>query len=122
MPVLIIQGTSDNVVPFYGVPRQGLGYMSAADSLLYWSLQNQCQTSSGIDPLEDTAPNDGTRVLLQTATDCANNADVMLYGVYFGGHNYPGHVLGLELGTTTFDIDATEVIWDFFNAHSRSGE
>ncbi len=123
LPVLIIQGTSDNVVPFYGMPRQGLGYMSAANSLLYWARQNECATSSGIDPLEDVAPNDGTRVLLQTATDCAGNADVMLYGVYFGGHNYPGHPLGLDLGTTTFDIDATQVIWDFFKAHPRaSGE
>ena len=122
MPVLIIQGTADNVVPFYGMPRQGLGYMSAANSLLYWTRQNECATSSGIDMLEDVDPDDGARVLLQTATDCANGADVMFYGVYYGGHNYPGHALGLDLGTTTFDIDATQVIWEFFKAHPRAAE
>jgi len=122
MPVLIIQGTSDTVVPFYGMPRNGLGLMSAANSLLYWTRQNECQTQSGIETLEDVDPNDGTRVILQTATDCANNADVMLYGVYYGGHNYPGHSLGVDLGTTSLDIDATRVIWDFFAAHPRARE
>jgi len=122
MPVLIIQGTSDTVVPFYGMPRNGLGLMSAANSLLYWTRQNECQTQSGIETLEDVDPNDGTRVILQNATDCANNADVMHYGVYYGGHNYPGHSLGVELGTTSLDIDATRVIWDFFAAHPRARE
>lgn len=119
MPVLIIQGTSDTVVPFYGVPRQGRGYLSAANSLIYWARQNECETRGGIEPLEDVDPHDGTRVLLETATDCANDADVMLYGVYHGGHNYPGYNLGAELGTTSLDINATQVIWEFFEAHPR---
>lgn len=119
MPVLIIQGTSDNVVPFYGIPRQGLGLMSAANSLLWWTRQNECATSSAIEPLEDVDPTDDTRVLLQSADDCANDAEVRLYGVYNGGHNYPGYA-GIGLGAVSYDIDATALIWSFFEEHARA--
>jgi len=121
MPVLIIQGTDDQVVPWAGLARQGMGYLSANASLDFWTTQNGCQTVSAIQPQPDLDPNDGSIVMLQTASDCTANADVALWGVFFGGHTYPGHVSGpVSLGSVNMDIDATRVVWDFFAAHPRA--
>jgi polyhydroxybutyrate depolymerase len=118
VPLLVIQGTDDPVVPWAGV--QG-GYFSAAQTLKYWALHNGCQTNQGITVLDDTAPDDGARIIVEGYTDCQNSADVQIDGVFHGGHTWPGHVIQVpfDLGTTSMDIDATQVIWDFFQKHPR---
>jgi polyhydroxybutyrate depolymerase len=116
VPVLIIQGTDDPIVPWVGVRG---AYKSAAASLDYWQDHNGCSTSTGIIPLPDTDVNDGIRVLSEGGGGCDDNADVQLYSLLFGGHTWPGHPMNapLELGETGLDIDATQVIWEFFAAH-----
>lgn len=116
VPVLIIQGTDDPVVPWVGIRG---GYLSAANSLTYWANHNNCSTESGIGVQDDTDSNDHTRVLQQGFSECEGDADVTLYGVIFGGHTWPGRPFEapFELGLTSADIDATQVIWEFFSAH-----
>lgn len=116
VPVLIIQGTDDPIVPWVGVRG---AYKSAAASLDYWQDHNGCTISTGIIPLPDADADDGILVLSQGVGGCKNNADVQLYGLVFGGHTWPGHPMNapLELGETGLDMDATQVIWDFFDAH-----
>jgi polyhydroxybutyrate depolymerase len=48
---------------------------------------------------------------------------VILYGIYGGGHTWPGSPFDapFELGLTSMDINATETIWAFFEAHSGNG-
>lgn len=122
VPVMIIQGTDDMVIPWTGYMAGRGGYMSAADSLRYWGWHNACQSYSGIMPHEDTTE-DGTVVLMQGYTDCAGGADVVLIGIYYGGHTWPGHPFGEpnNLGVTSMDIDASRVIWEFF-ARFEGGE
>jgi polyhydroxybutyrate depolymerase len=116
VPVLIIQGTDDPVIPWVGVRG---GYLSAAASLDYWQTHNGCITVTDITPQADADSDDNTRILTQGRTDCENGADVLLYGIFFGGHTWPGHPIDapFDLGSTSMDIDATQVIWDFFVAH-----
>lgn len=116
VPVMIVQGTDDTVVPWTGYMAGRGGYMSAADSLRYWGWHNNCQTYSGISP-QEAVEDDGTLVLTQRYTDCTDGADVVLYGIYYGGHTWPGHPFGSPdtLGVTSMRIDASRVIWAFFD-------
>jgi len=116
VPVVMFHGTDDNIVPWAGVP---IGYFSAGSSLEFWAAHNACQDYQGMTSLDDVDPDDGTLVILEGYTDCTEAADVQLYGIYHGGHTWPGHVIGVsfEIGLTSLDVDATAVIWEFFKAH-----
>lgn len=119
IPVMVVVGTDDRVVPWVGVSG---GYISAFNTLRFWSEHNECQTASDMEFLPDLDPEDGTLVVHQTSTDCTDDADVELYGVYGGGHNWPGHPLNVEvdLGLASMDFDATAAIWEFFAAHPKA--
>lgn len=118
VPVMIVQGTDDSVVPWMGYEN---GYLSARDSVIYWARHNGCEESSGLVMEADVDPDDGTLVVSEKRTACDNGADVTLYGIVYGGHTWPGHVIAapFELGLTGMDIDATHVIYDFFSTHPR---
>jgi polyhydroxybutyrate depolymerase len=48
--------------------------------------------------------------------------EVILYRIRGGGHTWPGGAQYLPasiVGPVCRDIDATDVIWKFFKAHSR---
>ena len=56
-----------------------------------------------------------------THQDCAQNAEVVSYKVSDGGHTWPGTSADLSaLGTTTQEISASELMWEFFTAHPKS--
>ena len=117
--VLIIHGTEDPIV--YWVGTRG-AYLSALNSLVYWREHNNCTDQTPeILVLPDNDPEDNTRVLSEIYTECDNNTQVALYGIYGGGHTwagadriFPPNVVGL----TSYDIEASEVIWEFFQSHS----
>jgi polyhydroxybutyrate depolymerase len=114
IPVVVFQGTDDPIIPWGGTPN---AYLSAAQTIGFWGDHNTCTGAVIIETLPDTAPEDFTLVMRQRITDCP--ADMVLYGVYFGGHTWPGHPINanIQLGQTTLDIDATELIWEFFSSH-----
>jgi polyhydroxybutyrate depolymerase len=57
-------------------------------------------------------------------TNCAENADVMLYTVEGGGHTWPGgrHLPESMVGPTTREISATRVMWEFFLQHPHGSK
>jgi polyhydroxybutyrate depolymerase len=115
--VLIIQGTDDPVVPWAGVRG---GYLSAVNSLTYWANHNGCTIGSEISVQDDVDTGDHTRILREGFSACDDNADVTLYGIFYGGHTWPGRPFEapFQLGLTSADMDATQAIWAFFAAHS----
>lgn len=43
----------------------------------------------------------------------------MLYVVSGGGHTWPGHPrLQADMGAVNMDMDAGEILWDFFSSHT----
>ena len=48
-----------------------------------------------------------------------NNADVLFYAVAGGGHSWPGgkEIPTFLVGKTTPDVDATRLMWNFFQHH-----
>lgn len=115
--VLLMHGTSDQVVAYGGKPAD---YLSAEDSYRYWLKHN------GIGPAEKTRrvidgdAGDGTAV---SWVEQGNGKQrVALATIREGGHTWPGadpFNVGLPIGKTTRDVDANDVIWQFFDKHRR---
>lgn len=104
VPMMAFHGTNDPLVPYQGV----------RDWVASWARRNQC---SG-DPIDARIAASVHRL---EYTNCAENADVILYTVDGGGHSFPG---GKPLpewiaGRTTHEIDATILLWKFFVQHQR---
>jgi len=125
IPVLIISGTDDPMMPWDGgyvvkQPKRGK-VISVPETVNYWVNYNNCSQEPIITYEPDSDPNDGTRVRKEVYGNGTNGTEVILYAVEGGGHTWPGgssHLRKIIIGKTSRDIDANEVIWDFFKAHA----
>ena len=84
IPILMMMGTADPLMPFEG-GTVGAGasqrgeVISAAVTLDFWRTHNGCSDSVTPTALPDTMPEDGTRVYLESYTDCAEGGRVDWY-------------------------------------------
>jgi polyhydroxybutyrate depolymerase len=132
VPVLAFHGTEDPILLFNGgvntdalgpvlgngssgptttsttVPTDlnGKGYPADVAS---WAERNGCA-----DPTDE----DVTDEVIHRTYDCPEGAAVEFYIVKGGGHTWPGSEFSKSIasvvGYTTFDIDATDLAWKFF--------
>lgn len=124
--VIAFSGTQDPLVPFEGGEiKVGLRtrgkVLSVYQSVKYWINRNGCAATADITKLPDFAPGDGTRVRIEAHTDGKEDSEVILYVIEGGGHTWPGGLQYLgerTIGKTCQDIDANELIWEFFKKHS----
>lgn len=114
--VVTFHGTADVVNPFEGNGDLRWGYtVELAAST--WAELNDCRvgpTSTQVSP----------EVTRHTWTKCARHADVVLYEIAGGGHTWPDTDVDLTafgLGAITREINASQAMWDFFEAHPRRG-
>ncbi len=127
MPVLMINGTEDRLVPFEGSEvkfgLQRLGHMLPVPELVkFWVRHNRCSLQPEITRLPDLDREDDTRVVVERYANCREGAEVTLYRVEGGGHTWPQGVQYLPefiIGRTSKDLDANRVIWEFFRQHRR---
>jgi polyhydroxybutyrate depolymerase len=121
IPVMLVQGTNDTAYAGYTDQYGNRLMMSVDESRRYWARHNGCEGDTLTSSMPDIAPDDGTRIRLRANTDCENHADVVIYEVRGGGHTWPGRPLDIEadIGHTSMDIDATRVIWQFFEQHAK---
>ncbi len=125
VPLLFIHGTEDPLVPYEGGQVMVFGQergsvLGAEQTLELWAGINGCNQAPTVTELPDTA-GDGTTVSLIEYTGCGGN-DVLAYRVNGGGHTWPGGLQYLperRIGITSQELDATEVIWDFFQTHVK---
>ncbi|WP_151796050.1 alpha/beta hydrolase family esterase [Acinetobacter soli] len=111
VPILMIHGTRDHVVPVAG-GVSSIGFVAKAQTkafepiqfpLQYWKAANQCQTLS-----EEVMSKQVTRL---KGEGCA--ADLMFYQLAKGHHVWPA-------STNPHDrVDASTLIWSFFERHHR---
>ena len=103
VPVIAFHGTLDYNIPFEFAPP----------SLASWAAHNGCEPG-----MHDRQVSDNV-----TAWEFAGcgGADVALYAVDGGGHTWPGAEDNAGgAGPTTHEIDASELIWAFFDAHPKA--
>jgi polyhydroxybutyrate depolymerase len=80
---------------------------------------NHCDTNPSIVSFPEKTQRDKSRVQLAYYRSRQSN-DVAFYTVLGGGHAWPGAArTSSPNGNVNEDIDATQVIWDFFKAHPK---
>lgn len=129
IPLLLINGTRDPLVHWeggyltMGLIKRGKLF-SIQETFEFWAKNNQCAELSEWKKLPDKARNDGTRVYKREYTKCKNNSNVLLYKIENGGHTWSGSsqipFQDWVVGKTSYDINASQVIWDFFNNYTNN--
>jgi len=96
--------------------------LSVPDSVNYWVTYNNCSSTPEITWLPDLDPQDGTRVRREVYDEGDEGTEVVLYAIEDGGHTWPDGLQYLSeslIGKTCRDINANEVIWEFFRELER---
>lgn len=124
--VLIIAGTKDPLVPWEG-GEVGIGplklgkVLSITETVKKWASYNNCSLSPLVTWLPEKDPKDGTRVRREVYGQGREGSEVILYAIEGGGHTWPGgyqYLPAFIVGKTSGDINANEVIWDFFKKYA----
>jgi polyhydroxybutyrate depolymerase len=117
LSVLHIHGTADANVPYEGGngaagPDQISVHPAIEDVMAAWRARNACPAV--------TESRDDTVVTLASAP-CAASTEVTTMLIEGGGHAWPGSSPGRAnaSGAPSQAMDATLVIWDFFERHPR---
>lgn len=118
IPMMIINGTADPIIPYNGIP----GATLSTDSVVaWWANLTGCNPTPTATNLPDSDTTDNSTVTLFEYIDCECDNQVRLYRVNGGGHTWPGvEIPSYEIiaGETNEDIFASAEIWDFFKAHT----
>lgn len=127
--IMIVNGTQDPLVPFDGghirlfkFGRSRGEILSTSASIERFRRYNGCKNAAQRIRLPDTDPQDGTVVEMQKYLGCLDKTSVILVKVIGGGHTWPGGRQYLKprlIGRVCRDIDASEMILDFFLDHPR---
>lgn len=128
--VLMLFGTDDRFVPYGGGevhppgmrPRGRVIAIEQAARL--WTERNGGDPTREplVDSLPDRDPADGCRVKKLTWAAGRNRSEVVLYRLEGAGHTWPDGYQYLSkrlVGPVCRDINATEVIWQFFKLHPK---
>lgn len=121
LPLLIVHGTEDRIVPFDGgaVLRTRGRVVANARAVALWREAAGLAGAGKVEALPDVDPDDGCRVVRTRWR--AGAREVQWLRIEGGGHTWPGGAAYLPaplIGRTCRDLDASEAIWAFFAAHS----
>ena len=126
VPMLMMNGTADPLIPFEGGRGTSrfaaAGFWSTAKTLAFWRRANGCEAQdAAVIDLEDHDQNDQTTVT-RVESHCPPGRNVVLDRVNDGGHRMPGaypdarfpRLVNGFLGPQNRDIDGAATIWAFF--------
>jgi polyhydroxybutyrate depolymerase len=119
VPVLHFHGTKDPLVPYEGLKdkmSKVFKYRSVEDTIDTWVKIDGCDREPSVTELP--AKRDKYRVVRKEYGNCQGDAEVVLYVIEGGGHAWFGmHYQPPFLGASTDNVNANEVMWDFFKKH-----
>ena len=126
VPMLMMNGTADPLIPYQGgrgTSRFAMpGFWSTEKTLDFWRRANGCETQdAAAADLDDRDKSDRSTVT-RISSRCPGGSDVVLYRINDGGHRMPGsfadarfpRAVDAFLGPQNRDIDGAETIWGFF--------
>jgi polyhydroxybutyrate depolymerase len=118
-----LRGTAANCVPSRAVSVLEIVGSDDQDpstfpkALGLWASADQCPHGAASSSLPDVA-HDQTTVTIASFTGCRDGTEVTGYLVNGGGHAWPGgKPVGGDLGITSRQFDASELIWAFLSRH-----
>jgi poly(3-hydroxybutyrate) depolymerase len=80
----------------------------------FWANHKTCQLQKTPLNLEDINNEDETTVKRVDYQGC-QGGPLAFYAIQNGGHQWAGHYSFFGTGRNNYDINATELIWKFFN-------
>ncbi len=121
--VMFIQGTNDPLVHMEGgnIARTHGRNISLAHAVYFWLNHDEIKSKPESTDLPSHDPN-GTRVHRDIHAGGKQNSEVVVYTIRGAGHTWPGgpqYFPEILVGKVNHDLNATEVIWDFFAHHQR---
>jgi polyhydroxybutyrate depolymerase len=120
IPVLLIGGTDDPIVPYKGGKiSNGIETIGFDEAFNFWKKQNVCIGNSKSISLANNSK-DGTTVEVETYNFCNNNSEVILYRIIGGGHTWPGgsqYLPQAAIGRLCKEFKAEEIIIEFLIKH-----
>ncbi len=108
VPVMHFHGKLDPLVPYNGSPLLGFGTVQA--SYTGWTQRDTCGGPEGT----TFQKGDSTCV---AHSGCRGGSESILCTVSDGGHTWPGGFPIPLIGKTTTDMNATQMMFDFFDRH-----
>lgn len=109
VPFVTFHGTDDPILPYWGfaeTPQRVAAKFGCG-------APRTSSVGSGPDPATGGA-------IVHTSWDCGGSSDAEFYRIDGGGHSWPGSDFFRQVAPivgTTSSLDATDVIWDFFERH-----
>lgn len=128
MPVMIINGSQDPLIPEWGLSGDRFGVVPMVDNIHYWKNRNKISVTARISDLPDICEEITDKMptpskIRKYMWKGPNNNDMIWLNVINGGHWLPGYFDGkaidpgtfeLKMGTWNCDYDAAAAIYDFF--------
>lgn len=121
LPGVMMHGTFDTIIPWFGMPMAGSGILSANDTAQFFAELAGCMAyaDSKRPSLDRSKP-----VEIRRWSICRDSASVVLYTIPGGGHLPPSAQPGrgdtfvsLFLTERSHAIDAADEIWKFFRQY-----
>lgn len=119
LSVVMINGTSDPVVPYGGGTEHNLRVpvISVEDSAKAWAKMAHCSEKPTQSKLPSHEKGD-MEVKVETYDGCQQGAQIVSYSVKGAGNTWPGgeqYEVEKEVGKTSPDPNANETIWSFLS-------
>jgi len=118
--MLLIHGMDDTAVPLSGGmstrsivrPNQSEPYKSVAETAGSWANNSGCKSKPDVTVKGN--------ITTEKYVGCVPQSDVEVILIKGGLHAWPGGQKGRDAGDEpSKDLNATDVIWDFFKAHHK---
>ena len=112
--VIAFHGTNDSLLSYEGDSN----VVSVNESIAFWVEHNEC------DPTPEINISESGKIIRRTYANGENGTEVVLYTTVGGDHWWPGNPYTSSPGSpwlvdTIQEISATDLIWEFFQAHPK---
>lgn len=123
MPVMHFHGTDDEYAPYaggYGARSTSMtDFHSVEHTISVWVKANECPPVPTVSSEPDHV-GDGTSITRKVYAPGKDGTEVVLYAIEGAGHTWPGRQPRLTvLGKSTGNLNANDVMWEFFLRHPR---
>lgn len=117
VPLIAFHGTADPIVPYTGGAVRSFRLPAVPDWIAARADLSGCDPTPTQLPLAGAASAGGVTAVQYTG--CRDGAEVTFYTLQGGGHAWPGSkpLPRIIVGRTPQEIDATELMWQFFSRH-----
>lgn len=127
MPVLMLLGTADPLVPWEGGSvggqllrkKRGL-VLSGRETLKFWLTRNRNTATPVKQEIANKDQHDGCCAIFEQYGSDDSPDEVLFCEIQGGGHTWPGGEQYLPkalVGPVCRDFDGNRVIWNFFEKH-----